>query len=90
MFALYLRGYKEFQDIWSKQYVVSVLLIALFSDLAHYAMNQIKKNSLPAHKLDEDLFKGFDLLHGVGKAEEACLGSTDCIFAFLEDDPAWG
>ena len=49
-----------------------------------------KKNSLPAHKLDEDLFKGFDLLHRVGKAEEACLGSTDCIFAFLEDDPAWG
>ena len=43
--------------------------------------------NIPAHKFDEDLFKGLDFLHGVGKAEETNLCSI-CIFALLEDNPA--
>ena len=41
---------------------------------------------VPAHKLDEDLLKCLDLVHGIGQAEKAGFGSAN-IFAFLVDYP---
>ena len=41
---------------------------------------------VPAHKLDEDLLKCLDLVHGIGQAEKAGFGSAN-IFALLVDYP---